>query len=103
MVLPIAASAGDANGEAMADHHVVHTPIHASWLNQVEIYFSVVQRKALTPNDFQSLAELEDRLLRFEKHYEEVAKPFEWKFTRRDLRQLLSKLDGDGPELRLAA
>ncbi len=82
---------------------VVHTPVHASWLNQVEIYFSIVQRKALTPNDFQSLAELEDRLLGFEKHYEQVAKPFEWKFTRRDLRQLLSKLDGDGPELRLAA
>ncbi len=30
----------------------VHTPVHASWLNQVEIYFSVVQRKVLTPNDW---------------------------------------------------
>ena len=82
---------------------VVHTPVHASWLNQVEIYFSVVQRKALTPNDFPSLAELEDRLLGFQEHYQEVAKPFEWKFTRRDLRRLLSRLDSDEPEHRLAA
>jgi DDE superfamily endonuclease len=43
---------------------VVHTPVHASWLNQVEIYFSIVQRKALTPSDFRSLVELEDHLLR---------------------------------------
>ncbi len=81
---------------------VVHTPVHASWLNQVEIYFSVVQRKALTPNDFQSLAELETRLLSFQEHYEHVAKPFEWKFTRRDLRCLLSKLEPGEPERRLA-
>jgi transposase len=44
---------------------LIHTPIHASWLNQIEIYFSIVQRKALTPNDFSSLAELEQRLLAF--------------------------------------
>ena len=71
---------------------VVHTPFHASWLNQVEIYFSVVQRKVLTPNDFASLAALEARLLRFQEHYERVARPFEWKFTRTDLARLLSKL-----------
>jgi hypothetical protein len=71
---------------------VVHTPVHASWLNQIEIYFSVVQRKVLTPNDFASLKELENRLLRFEMHYEEVAHPFQWKFTRKDLRKLLSRL-----------
>jgi hypothetical protein len=71
---------------------VVHTPVHASWLNQVEIYFSVVQRKALTPSDFASLSELKDRLLRFQHRYEAVARPFQWKFTRRDLRALLRKL-----------
>lgn len=71
----------------------VHTPIHASWLNQIEIYFSVVQRKVLTPNDFDSLAEVEDRLSRFEEYYEEIAAPFEWKFTRRDLARLIAKLD----------
>jgi transposase len=70
----------------------VHTPIHASWLNQVEIYFSIVQRKVLTPNDFGSLTELEDRLLRFQEHYQQAARPFEWKFTRVDLAKLLARL-----------
>jgi hypothetical protein len=70
----------------------VHTPVHASWLNQVEIYFSIVQRKVLTPNDLESRAQLEDRLMRFQNHYEAIAKPFDWRFTRRDLRELLVKL-----------
>jgi hypothetical protein len=70
---------------------LVHTPVHASWLNQVEIYFSIVQRKVVTPNDFTS-RELEDRLLAFQKRYEQTAKPFQWTFTRADLADLLSKL-----------
>ena len=82
---------------------VVHTPVHASWLNQVEIYFSVVQRKVLTPNDLPSLTAVEDRLLRFQEHYEQVAKPFEWNFTRRDLRRLLSALaDSETPQRQAA-
>ena len=56
---------------------LVHGPIHASWLNQIEIYFSVLQRKALTPNDFPSLEALEERLLGFQRYYEQLAKPFE--------------------------
>lgn len=71
---------------------LVHLPVHASWLNQIEIYFSVIQRKVLTPNDFDSTQEVEDRLLAFQDRYEEVAKPFAWKFTRKDLRELLAKL-----------
>lgn len=71
---------------------VVHTPVHASWLNQVEIYLSVVQRKVLTPNDFPALAAVRDRLRRFQQYYEQVAQPFQWKFTRRDLNTLLAKL-----------
>lgn len=71
---------------------VVHGPIHASWLNEIEIYFSIIQRKALTPNDFASLALLADRLERFERHYEIIAKPFEWKFTRNDLAKLMQRL-----------
>jgi hypothetical protein len=71
---------------------VVHTPVHASWLNQVEIYFSVVQRKLLTPNDFPSLAQLRASLRDFEYHYAAVAKPFEWKFTRKDLVELTKRL-----------
>jgi hypothetical protein len=72
---------------------LVHTPVHASWLNQVEIYFSIVQRKVLTPNDCSSLAELEQRLLAFQCHYERTAKPFKWTFTRHDLHTLLAKLE----------
>jgi len=77
---------------------MVHLPIHASWLNQIEIYFSIVQRKVLTPNDFESLADLEDRLLKFQKRYGKIATPFEWKFTRRDLKKLMQKLS-DPPVL----
>jgi len=71
---------------------LIHTPVHASWLNQIEIYFSIVQRKVLTPNDFASLAELEQRLLAFQLHYERTASPFQWSFTRSDLHTLLTKL-----------
>ncbi len=71
---------------------MIHLPVHASWLNQIEIYFSVIQRKVLTPNDSLSLADIKDRLLKFQKHYECVATPFEWKFTRKDLANLMHKL-----------
>ena len=81
---------------------LVHLPLHASWLNQVEIYFSVVQRKVLTPNDFADLDEVADRLLAFQATYEAIATPFEWKFTRSDLARLLERLPGTEP-LRAAA
>jgi len=81
----------------------VHTPVHASWLNQVEIYFSIVQRKVLTPNDFRSLAELEDRLLRFQDHYAAAARPFQWKFTRQNLDALLARLQAQEQLLAKAA
>jgi transposase len=71
---------------------LVHTPVHASWLNQIEIYFSIVQRKVVTPNDFTSLRDLEERLLAFQERYEQTATPFQWTFTRADLAALLTKL-----------
>jgi hypothetical protein len=71
---------------------LVHGPVHASWLNQIEIYFSIIQRKVLTPNDFSSRQELADRLLAFERRYETIARPFEWRFTRQDLTRLLRRL-----------
>jgi hypothetical protein len=71
----------------------VHSPVHASWLNQIEIYFSIVQRKVLTPNDFTSLTEAEVRLLGFQEYYQSIARPFAWHFTRADLMDLLKKLD----------
>ena len=81
---------------------LVQLPVHASWLNQVEIYFSVIQRKVLTPNDFSDLAEIESRLDAFERHYEQAAAPFEWRFTRDDLVLLMKKL-ADKPDYQLAA
>jgi hypothetical protein len=74
---------------------VVHLPVHASWLNQVEIYFSIIQRKVLTPNDFSSLDEVKSRLFQFQERYEQIAKPFEWKFTRDDLSKMLSKIPSE--------
>jgi hypothetical protein len=81
---------------------LVQLPVHASWLNQVEIYFSVVQRKVLTPNDFADLTDVETRLLRFERRYEQTASPFEWRFTHSDLTKLLERLT-DKPDYRCAA
>jgi len=71
---------------------LVHGPVHASWLNQIEIYFSILQQKVLTPNDFPSRAAVAERLAQFERHYEQIAQPFQWRFTRRNLNDWLEKL-----------
>lgn len=72
---------------------LVHTPVHASWLNQIEIYFSILQRKILTPNAFNSLEQLRAMILAFQQRYSSRATPFAWRFTRNDLRRLLTKLE----------
>ena len=71
---------------------LVHLPVHASWLNQIEIYFSILQRKVLTPNDFDSLKSLAQRIIAFQGRYEQTAKPFEWKFTKDDLSKMMKRL-----------
>lgn len=71
---------------------LVHTPTHASWLNQVEIYFSIIQRKVLTPNDFADLVEVEQRLHLYEVLSNQQPRPFEWKFTRAQLATWLERL-----------
>jgi transposase len=71
---------------------MVHTPVHASWLNQCEIYFSVVQRKVVTPNDFYDLADVEARLEAFQERYNFAARPFNWTYTTKDLDDLLTRL-----------
>jgi len=82
---------------------LVHTPVHASWLNQVEIYFSILQRKALTPNEFPDLPTLQTHIMDFQQRYESIAKPFEWKFTRTDLQRVMAKLAAHVPENRAVA
>lgn len=71
---------------------LVHTPVHASWLNQVEIYFSLLQRKILTPHDSASLQELELRIKLYEELTNQQAKPFDWTFTKYDLFNLLQRI-----------
>jgi transposase len=77
---------------------MVHTPVHASWLNQIEIYFSIIQRKVLSPNDFTDIDAVSDRLSAFENRYNQTAQPFKWKFTTTDLTELLARLDNHKPE-----
>jgi hypothetical protein len=77
---------------------LIHLPVHASWLNQIELYFSIVQRKALTPNDLGSLEELGERLLAFQEHYAQIARPFEWTFTRADLERVIERVEGQRRE-----
>ena len=79
--------------QAWPNARLIHLPVHASWLDQAEIYFSVVQRKVVTPNDFTDLDQIRDRLAAFEARYNAVAKPFSWKFTRDDLDDLLDRID----------
>ncbi len=81
---------------------MVHTRVRASWLNQVEVYFSIVQRKALSPKDFTDLDVVEGRLARFEERYNGAAKPFNWKFTTTDLNDLLERLDKPTPTAKAA-
>jgi hypothetical protein len=58
-----------------------------------EIFFSIVQRKVVSPNDFTDLSEVRDRLRAFEDRYNATAQPFQWKFTTSDLDDLLARLD----------
>jgi hypothetical protein len=79
---------------------LVHTPVHASWLNQVEVYFSIIQRKVLTPNDFPNLEALRLRLALYEDVSNRSAQPFAWKFNRVKLIELMAKIEAH--EKRLA-
>ena len=71
---------------------MIHTPVHASWLNQIEIYFSIIQKKVVSPNDFAGLDELSRTLLAFVDRYNQTARPFNWKFTASDLTDLLRRI-----------
>ena len=99
--------AGKSSIKRMQDAHenarLIHLPVHASWLNQAELLFSIVQRKALTPNDFADLDALTERLLAFGRRYRQVAQPFDWTFTRQDLDRVLAKIAEREPHLQLAA
>jgi hypothetical protein len=73
---------------------MVHTPVHASWLNQIEVFFSILTRKALTGKSFDDTGQLADWILRFQRWYNETAQPFNWTWTRDDLNNSLRRLGG---------
>ncbi len=75
----------------------VHTPVHASGLNQVEIYFSIVPRTVLGPRDFTSRAVPEARVLRLQDRHQQIATPFQWTFTGRGWATLLIKTNTEKP------
>ena len=81
---------------------LVHLPVHASWLDQVEIFFSILQRKVLTPNDLTDLDVLTARILAFQDRYNATATPFDWRFTRTDLDRLLQRIAAHEPVPELA-
>ena len=99
-VFVIADNGSDHRGQAAIDRlrkaHpnaiMIHTPVHASWLNQIEIFFSIIQKKVVSPNDFASLEQLSGTLLAFVTRYNQTAKPFNWKFTAADLTDLLRRI-----------
>ncbi|MCX5559482.1 transposase [Streptomyces sp. NBC_00038] len=83
----------DRLAKAFPNAVMVHTPVHASWTNQIEIFFSIVQRKVISPNDFTDLTQVRNRLRAFEDRYNATAQPFQWRFTTSDLDDLLARLD----------
>lgn len=82
---------------------LIHLPVHASWLNQIGLYFSILQRKALTPNDLPNVEALAARVLSFGEQHRKIARPFEWTFTRHKLNELIDRIDKREPQLELAA
>jgi transposase len=96
-------AAVDRMSQAWPTARLVHTPVHASWLNQCEIYFSVVQRKVVTPNDFYDLADVNNRLIAFQDLYNAAARPFGWKYTKKDLNALLTRIATHEPDAPSAA
>ena len=72
---------------------MIHTPVHASWLNQIEIFFSIIQKKVISPNDFASLSDLSSTLLAFTDRYNQTARPFNWNYTAKDLARLLGRIN----------
>jgi hypothetical protein len=99
-VFVIVDNGSDHRGQAAADRLrdaypnaiMIHTPVHASWVNQVEIVFSVIQKKVLTPGDFPGLGTLSHALLAFVHRYNRAARPFNWKFSADDLTALLHRI-----------
>lgn len=81
---------GTPHVEAFLDKHrnvfLHNTPTHASWLNQVELFFSIIERRLLRHGEFTSRDELADRIIAFIKDYNRRAQPFRWTYDGRPLK-----------------
>lgn len=73
---------------------MIHTPVRASWLNQAGIFFSIVQKKVISPNDFASTSQLAGHPARPHRPLNQTAWPFNWKYTAADLAPLLDRING---------
>ena len=74
----------------MAERLLVHIPVHASWLNQIEIVFSILQRRSCPQRSLD--LRLADRIVGFERHFNAEPRSFDWRFTRADLEVFLKRL-----------
>jgi transposase len=77
----------------------VHLPNHASWLNQIELFFSVVARKALRHFECRSLEEMAEQLGRFIERHNQNPHPFRWSFTKKDLERMILRWEAKGYSL----
>jgi len=66
--------------------HIHHTPTHASWLNQVELFFSILERRLLRRGEFDSVDDLADKVIAFINDYNRKARPFRWTYDGKPLR-----------------
>ena len=72
--------------EANPRVHIHHTPTHASWLNQVELFFSILERRLLRRGEFASVDDLADKVIAFINDYNRRAAPFRWTYDGKPLR-----------------
>jgi transposase len=73
----------------LADHprfHAHYTPPHASWLNQIELFFSILTRRLLKRGEFSSRDDLVAQIMAFIAHYDATAKPFRWTYDGKPLK-----------------
>ncbi len=74
-------------------YHLHFTPTYSSWLNQVEIWFNIITRKAIRRGSFSSVTQLREKILRFTEHYNNSGtKPFMWTATAESILQKIQRL-----------
>jgi hypothetical protein len=76
---------------------LIHTPVHASWLNQCEIYFSVVQRKVVSPTYFYDLTDVREPADDLPRPVQPRRQTLNWKYTKNDLNDLLARIAAHEP------